>query len=157
MHAIFPGTRSLSAVNGRHGIALSQRSRVWKIVLVGWILLILVLCSFPWWVEAPQWGRVRWIPLLDAFRSYRLLRDAIANGVLYIPLGFAYAKVRERLGMKTTREAAIVGLLLSVTCELYQVFSPVRFPSMTDVVMNTMGAVAGASMAGKSFARLRER
>ena len=137
---------------------LSQPIHVWTLILVGWILLIIVLCSFPWWIEPPQWGRVRWVPLLDVLRSpHRLLRDTIANCFLYIPLGFAYARVRGALGVKLICEAALAGLLLSVTCELYQVFSPVRFPSMTDVLMNTIGAVAGASIAVKSLARLRAR
>jgi VanZ family protein len=57
--------------------------------------------------------------------------------------------------VKLIGEAALVGLVLSVTCELYQVFSPVRFPTMTDVLMNTMGALAGASFAVKSLDRLR--
>jgi VanZ family protein len=137
---------------------LPQPIRAWTFILVGWILLIIVLCSFPWWIESPQWGRVRWIPLLDVLRSpYRLLRDTIANCFLYIPLGFAYARVRGTPGVKLISEAALAGLLLSVTCELYQVFSPVRFPSMTDVLMNTIGALAGASIAVKSLARPRAR
>ena len=61
---------------------------------------------------------------------------------------------KERLALA---EAALAGLLLSVICELYQVFSPVRFPSMTDVLMNTIGALAGASIAVKPLARLRAR
>ena len=137
--------------------ALSQPTHVWTLILVGWILLIIVLCSFPWWVESPRWGRVRWIPLLDLRSPHGLLRDAIANCFLYIPLGFAYARVRGAPGVKLISEAALAGLLLSVTCELYQVFSPVRFPSMTDVLMNTIGALAGASIAVKSLARLRAR
>jgi VanZ family protein len=75
-----------------------------------------------------------------------LLRDAIANFVLYIPLGFAYSKARRGAGGTLILEAAIVGLLLSMTCELYQVFSPVRFPSMTDVLLNGLGALVGASI-----------
>jgi glycopeptide antibiotics resistance protein len=134
-----------------------QRLPVWRFILVGWILLIVVLCSFPWWVESPQWGRVRWIPLLDVLQSPRLLRDAIANCALYIPLGFAYARVREVARVKLICEAALAGLLLSMTCECYQVFSPVRFPTMTDVLMNTIGALAGASIAGKSLTILRAR
>ena len=138
-------------------VNLSQPIQMWTLILVGWIFLIIVLCSFPWWLESPQWGRVRWIPLLDVLRSpYRLLRDAIANCFLYIPLGFAYARVRGVPGVKVICVATLVGLLLSVACELYQVFSPVRFPSMTDVLMNTIGALAGASIAVRSLARLRE-
>ena len=137
---------------------LPQPIRAWTFILVGWILLIIVLCSFPWWIQSPQWGRMRWIPLLDVLRSpYRLLRDTIANCFLYIPLGFAYARVRGTPGVKLISEAALAGLLLSVTCELYQVFSPVRFPSMTDVLMNTIGALAGASIAVKSLAGPRAR
>jgi glycopeptide antibiotics resistance protein len=131
---------------------------VWTLILVGWILLILVLCSFPWWVESPQWGRVRWVPLLDVLRSpHWLLRDAIANCFLYMPLGFAYARVRVVSAVTLMCEAALVGLLLSVTCELYQVFSPVRFPSMTDVLINTVGALAGASIAVKSVGRRKAK
>jgi glycopeptide antibiotics resistance protein len=135
--------------------ALFQPTHVWTLILVGWILLIIVLCSFPWWVESPRWGRVRWIPLLDVLRSQHRLRDAILNCFLYIPLGFAYARVRAVSNVKLIGEAALVGLVLSVTCELYQVFSPVRFPTMTDVLMNTIGALAGASFAVKSLDRLR--
>ena len=129
---------------------------MWKIVLVSWILLIIVLCSVPWWVDAPRWSHVRWIPLLDVFRSpHRLLRDAVANWVLYLPLGFAYARVRATPGGKLMHEAALVGLVLSLICELYQVFSPVRYPSMTDVLMNTLGAFAGAAIEGKSLGSLQ--
>ena len=132
---------------------LPQRMQLWKMVLVCWILLTLVLCTFPWWIEAPQWGRVRWIPLLEVVRfPHRLLRDAIANCLLYIPLGFAYVRMRAVPGMTSIHQAAIVGLLVSLTCELYQVFSPVRYPTMTDVLMNTVGALVGALLAGKPLA-----
>jgi hypothetical protein len=39
------------------------------------------------------------------------------------------------------------GLLLAGSYELYQDFSPVRFRSMTDVFINTIGALVGASIA----------
>src|SRR5262245_54873963 len=128
---------------------------VWKIVLAGWVLLIIVLCSFPWWVDAPRWGRIGWIPLLDVLRGpYWLLRDAIANWLLYIPFGFAYVRVRTAARLKSMSEAAMLGLVLSISCELYQVFSPVRFPTATDVLMNTIGALAGASIAPKALRSL---
>lgn len=128
--------------------------RPWKLLLVGWILLIVLLCSFPWWVESPQWSRVRWIPVLDVLRSHRVLRDAMANCLLYIPFGFFYAKAQAAPGVTSMWGAALSGLLLSVACELYQVFSPVRFPSMTDVLMNTIGASAGAWTAGRYWAKV---
>jgi glycopeptide antibiotics resistance protein len=132
-------------------MTFSNRIGVWTIFLVGWILLIIVLCSFPWWVEAPRWDRVRWIPFQDVLRGPRwVLRDAIANCLLYIPFGVAYARVRGITGAKSAYEAVLAALSLSIACEFYQIFSPVRFPSMTDVLTNTIGAVAGASLAGKS-------
>jgi VanZ family protein len=90
------------------------------------------------------------IPLLDVLRGpYWLLRDAILNFFLYIPFGFAYARMRGGAAVRLLCEAALLGVLLSMTCELYQVFSPVRFPSMTDVLMNTIGALSEAWIAGK--------
>jgi VanZ family protein len=136
----------------------SLSTHAWTLIFVGWILLIVILSSFPWWVESAQWNRVRWIPLLDLFRSPRwLLRDAIANCFLYVPLGCAYAGMRAATGGRLVGEAALAGLGVSLTCELYQVFSPVRFPSMTDVLINTVGALLGASIAVKSLARPRAR
>jgi VanZ family protein len=130
-----------------------QPIHLWTLILMGWILLIIVLCSFPWSLASPRWGRVRLIPLLDVLRGpYWILRDAIANFCLYIPLGFAYARARGLAPARLTFEATVAGLLLSVLCELYQVFSPVRYPSMTDVLMNSIGALAGASIAHKSSA-----
>ena len=72
-----------------------------------------------------------------------------------MPLGFAYARMRAVPGVRLISEAGFVGLLLSLTCEFYQVFSPVRFPTMTDVLMNTIGALAGATIAANSLAKLR--
>ena len=128
-----------------------DRTRAWAMILIGWGLCIIIVCSFPWGIDSPRWDRVRFIPLLDVLRwpSPRLLQDAIANVLLYMPLGFAYARVRRIAGATFMYEAAFIGLFLSMTCELYQVFSPVRYPSMTDVLMNTIGAFAGASIARK--------
>lgn len=127
---------------------LSHRMRLWKMVFLGCILLIVFLSSFPWLVEPPHWGRVRWIPFLDVLRSPRwMLRDTITNFFLYLPLGFSYARLRRSSVTKMIFKAALAGLFLSMSCEFYQVFSPVRFPTMTDVCMNTLGAFAGALLA----------
>ena len=132
----------------------SRPTHGWMLFLVVWVVLVLVLCSVPWWVESPRWARVRWIPLLDVIRGpYWVLRDAIVNFLLYMPLGVAYARLRAVAGVRPMWEAALLGLSLSMTCELYQVFSPVRFPSMTDVLTNTIGAFSGASIVRKCSPR----
>ena len=64
-----------------------------------------------------------------------------------MPLGFAYARLRGVAKARLIYEAAVTGLFLSMACELYQVFSPVRYPSMTDVLLNIIGAFAGAAIA----------
>jgi glycopeptide antibiotics resistance protein len=138
-------------------MTVSQPNHMWRRFLIGWIVLILLLCSVPWWVESPRWGRVRLIPLLDVLRGpYWVLRDAIANVLLYVPFGFAYARMRGTAGVRSMCEAALVGVVVSMTCELYQVFSPVRYPTMTDILTNSIGALWGASIAGKWLPKKRE-
>jgi VanZ family protein len=97
------------------------------------------------------------IPLLDVLHGpYWVLRDAIANVLLYVPVGFAYARMRGIAGVRATCEAALVGVAVSMTCELYQVFSPVRYPTMTDILTNSIGAFGGALIAGRYFPEKRE-
>lgn len=52
----------------------------------------------------------------------------------------------DRPTVKVLYEAALLGLLLSMTVDHYQIFSPARLPTMTDVLMNTVGALLGASL-----------
>jgi len=122
--------------------------RLWRGILLGWVVVIILGSSYPWLLGTPQWGRIRWIPFLDVLHSHRLLGDVIVNFFLYVPLGFSYARVRSSTGIKLIFEAGLLGSLLAVSCEFYQVFSPVRYPSMTDVLTNIIGALAGASIAG---------
>ena len=117
----------------------------WRRIFLLWLFLIIVVTSFPWVVCPPQWGRIRWIPLLHS--PLRRGADAIVNFFLYLPLGFSYVRIRSSTTIKSMLEAGLLGLLLAGSCELYQVFSPVRFPTMTDVLTNTLGALGGASIA----------
>ena len=122
----------------------------WRRIFLVWLFLIIVVTSFPWVVGPPQWGRIRWIPLLDVLHSpLRRGVDAIVNFFLYLPLGFSYVRIRSSTTIKSMLEAGLLGLLLAGSCELYQVFSPVRFPTMTDVLTNTLGALGGASIASR--------
>jgi glycopeptide antibiotics resistance protein len=122
--------------------------RLWRGIFLGWVLLIIITCTFPWLLGPPRWSRISWIPFLDVFHlPGRLLGDAIPNFFLYVPLGFWYVKLRSSRNRNLVFHAGLLGLLLSGSCEFYQVFSPHRFPSMTDVFTNTIGALAGASIA----------
>ncbi len=74
------------------------------------------------------------------------LRDAFANLLLFLPLGFGLAG---RAAMRNIRwQVAIPSILavssaLSLAIELLQVFLPLRDPALIDVVINTLGAFLG--------------
>ena len=122
--------------------------RLWRGIFVGWVVLIILGSSYPWLLGPPQWERIRWIPFLDVLHSHRLLGDVIVNFILYVPLGYSYARGGSPTGRKLIFEAGLLGALLAGSCEFYQVFSPVRYPTMTDVFTNIIGALTGASIAG---------
>ncbi len=68
--------------------------------------------------------------------------EAVANVLLFIPLGAALA-----LRGVSVRKAALYGSLLSVTVECMQLlFVPGRTPSLDDVLLNTVGAMAGGAL-----------
>ena len=119
---------------------------VWRRLLVYWIGLVILLSTFPWILGSPYWEGVVWTPFHGVRHSFRLLFDAWANVCLYIPLGLAFVQQRPASVGWSIVEAGMLAMLLSVGCELYQVFSPWRYPTMTDVVTNTLGALIGAAL-----------
>jgi glycopeptide antibiotics resistance protein len=78
----------------------------------------------------------------------------VLNTLLFIPLGVA-------LGPANLATAGLVGAVLSVGAESYQVFCHGRFPSATDVWWNIIGCMLGAlvyrGLSRGSSLRLRER
>ena len=103
--------------------------------LISWIVV-------PWgrFVDHPHWGNVITIPFVSP--PYRP-RDIILNVLLYVPLGAALAgAIRRR------RLLWVCGLALglSLATEYTQLYSHRRYPSMTDVVTNTLGGMLGAGV-----------
>jgi glycopeptide antibiotics resistance protein len=111
-------------------------------LLVGWIAVIALLV-LPWttFQAHSHWNNVDWIPFVG--RHVRL-RDNVANVLLYMPLGYLSRRQRFRI---RTWQVGLFGFALSVLTEFTQVYSHGRFPSATDVVCNTIGAVLGAAFA----------
>ena len=110
--------------------------RIW----LTWFALVLFV-SLPWigFTSKPQWHRVNWMPFHDpADRP----RDAVLNGLLFVPLGFAVS--RRCQPMKAVMLATVMALSISIPAETTQLFSERRFPSATDVLVAVMGAVTGA-------------
>jgi glycopeptide antibiotics resistance protein len=122
-------------------------------VVVGWLVparlrlaawtLVIVIVVVPWsgWVGHEHWARVIWVPFMPPLR----LRDVVLNVIFYVPFGLFFPQGRRGAG----KFALAVGcaFLLSVATELTQVYSHGRFPSMTDVATNTIGAAVGAGLA----------
>jgi len=77
-----------------------------------------------------------------------VFRDALVNICLYIPLGFAgYFAFREsRRPMVAFYGPVLLGMLLSASVELLQLYTPHRDTSLLDVAANTLGSAAGVAL-----------
>jgi VanZ family protein len=73
--------------------------------------------------------------------------DRILNVLLYLPLGFClFLWLATRLNRVVALVlATLLGTLLSITIEALQVYISVRVPSLTDLTLNTLGALLGAT------------
>jgi glycopeptide antibiotics resistance protein len=131
------------------GVVVPRRARllVWTLVVIFGVV--------PWasWVGHSHWDRIEWVPFTGTFR----LRDIVLNVLFYVPVGFFF--VRDGLWRwKGTLAGAVgYGLLLSLMTEFTQVFGHGRFPSMTDVLTNTSGALAGALLVNVLTRRVGDR
>jgi glycopeptide antibiotics resistance protein len=106
-----------------------------RIPLWVWWIPVVLIASFPLGLTpTPQWDRVHLVPFADPADK---VEDLAVNILLFLPFGYSFARDR---GLKWLPLAAA---LLSVTAELSQLFSTVRYPSGTDVVYAVVGAVAG--------------
>ena len=133
-------------------MALSQRQRssAAPLALV-YAALVLYASLYPFsgwrWPPGPSLGALLvlpWPPWRDPF-------DVWSNVLGYMPLGglLYVAQVR---GGRTAWKAALGALLaasaLSYLTEVIQQFLPGRVPSRVDWALNSVGAAAGAAMAG---------
>lgn len=111
--------------------------------LAVWVIVIIAVVT-PWrtFQDHAHWSRVRWVPFVSP--PVRV-GDIVGNILLYVPFGLLYARRRQKhavLGW-AVRHA----LLLSGSTEFTQLFSHGRFPSVQDILMNVIGAVAGITIA----------
>lgn len=108
---------------------------------------VIILLVVPWysWQTHPHWERVQWSPVTSSFK----LRDVVGNLLLYLPLGYL---ARRRWPEAPVGRLVGLALILSLATEWTQVFSHLRFPSMRDVLLNVLGAWAGAVLGGRKTA-----
>lgn len=116
----------------------------------GWLLALavtagaIVLVTFPWELQDhAHWYKVTWVPFTGVVR----LRDLMGNVIGYVPVGFLLARA-----FPGTPRARLIGAacLMSALLEFAQIWSHVRFPSSTDLVLNVAGATVGTLLAGSS-------
>ena len=107
------------------------------------------LAASPPWVLIHAWPRV-----IDRF----LIRDAAVNVLIYIPLGvFAFLALRQNLGGAVAVILAIaIGLILSSSVEMIQLFDDARDCSAFDVVCNVTGTGIGVAL-GSFYQRWLEQ
>ena len=103
--------------------------------------LVVFAAVVPWmgWTDHAHWDRIEWVP----FARFQRPRDILLNLLLYVPVGWFVAEA-EKPFRRTVAWAGTYGLILSAATEFTQVFSHGRFPTTSDVLVNTLGALAGA-------------
>jgi VanZ family protein len=107
------------------------------------VLLILYVSLYPFRFAPDGPSMVAAVELLTWARASR--GDMLNNVLLYMPLGFCVALIVEpRFGRTAAMGAALIaGVALSLSMELLQASVPPRVPSLTDLTLNAVGAVAG--------------
>lgn len=110
--------------------------------LFGWALF-----GFPWtsFTRTPRFSKASIVPLSRTRR-----RDQLLNFVYYVPFGII--GILAGWSLPFTASAA---LGLSAVTELVQIFSTTRYPSSTDLLLNSAGAIVGIALTTIVFARTR--
>jgi glycopeptide antibiotics resistance protein len=96
------------------------------------------------------------IPARIQISLHGSISDALANVVLFIPIGFLFQLARRRSGWPSLLQALGFGVLVSAAVEACQLFLPGRVSSLIDVGTNGLGAVLGAAAAAYQRASVRQ-
>ena len=81
-----------------------------------------------------------------------VLKNVLGNFALYIPLGVLLPCLFPKLSV---RKAVLAGFLTSLCCELIQYAAAVGTADIDDLMLNTLGALAGAALYCKLLRRAR--
>ena len=130
-----------------------EPTRWWLLLAGASAALILGGSLFPFRIRTElDLGLLEVLGRLDFRRTTR--GDIVANLLLYMPLGLC---LMFAWGPRHTRFAAlartvVVGTALSLAVEIMQIYLRLRVSSLTDVALNSLGTLAGAS-AAMAYAR----
>ena len=112
------------------------------------VLLILYGSLFPF--QFSELGERGLATLLESLRFQPTSRgDLVANLLLYIPFGLCLVLAWPAHWRRLAALAAtvVMGTLLSLAVELLQVYAPSRVSSLTDILINALGTLAGGLIA----------
>lgn len=111
-----------------------------------WWIPVVWLVSFPaGFTPDPQWERVTLVPFSSPADK---LKDLAVNVVLFVPFGYWQG----RAGTGSIR-VGLAAAAVSISAEVLQLFSTVRFPSASDVLYAVSGALAGWALRRRRAAR----
>ena len=118
-------------------------------VLATSVLFIVFAALFPFDFDFPRTGLLHEIRTkFDSSPEPAVLRDRVQNFLFFVPFGVGLAaSIRPKRGRAIVTRivaALVLGLALSMTVEVMQVFLGHRDPTWLDVLMNTLGSAGGA-------------
>jgi glycopeptide antibiotics resistance protein len=132
---------------------MSPRTRTRDVsFLILWVVFTLMMGILPLsnFVGHPHWEYITWVPIpsVEDLRSPKYLldisSDIVGNTLLFLPLGYFLRRVLTSSSpSQQLLIAAGIGITLSLSIELYQVYCHNRFPSIFDVITNVTGTVIG--------------
>jgi VanZ family protein len=107
---------------------------------------------YPWHFDLARGGADPFPALLQSWPQqwdYNDIRDVVVNIVLYVPLGAAafLAAIKKHSPGTAIAAALGLGLTLSTSLELTQVYVPGRVGSICDVLFNFGGTIVGTLLA----------
>jgi glycopeptide antibiotics resistance protein len=121
-------------------VAHGSVHRRWWLLALATTAAAIVVVTFPWDLQDhAHWYKVSWVPFTGVVR----LRDLVGNAIGYVPVGFFLARA-----FPATPRTRLIGVALSMSAllEFAQIWSHVRFPSATDLLLNGFGAAVGISL-----------
>ncbi|QCB94535.1 VanZ family protein [Cellulomonas shaoxiangyii] len=126
-------------------------------VLVGYLAAVAAVTLTPGRTHDGSLGVVRtvlaWLTDRGVPLTFEAL-EAVANVVMFVPFGVLVGLL---LGARRWWAVVLLALATSVTIETVQRALPDRFPTVQDVVLNTLGAAVGVAALAWALPRVLRR
>jgi Glycopeptide antibiotics resistance protein len=130
---------------------------MWLLLWIVYVCLILASGIYnTHFVAHSHWEFLKWIPPAEEVRTVGFWLDVVVNIFLYIPFALLYLQRSATVTRSQVLQVMLLGLLLSCTVELYQLYSHQRRAAPSDIVCNVAGTWAGVFIR-KKWWRFRER